>query len=227
MKWLSRVGCRLVVAVYSITSLCAAPALDTIHIADDYFKPLIGQGKIAAAAYVFLETGKSPTVRLYGPVDARRSQWRLASVSKVFTAIAIMRLFEDGTIRLDDNVNLYLKHIRLPDTFSQPITIRELLLHRAGLDDWFVGDGFRSGRQPSMLEVMAAHLPARVYPPGVVEFYSNYGYGLLGAVIEDVTGQRFEEYMQRSVLIPLGMRDSTFEQPIPNPSRMAPGNWFY
>ena len=74
---------------------------------------------------------------------------------------------------------------------------------------------------------MSEDLPKRVYPPNTVELYSNYGYGLLGAVIEDVTGLRFEDYMKVNVLKPMGMQESTFDQPLQEPSRMAPGRWFY
>ncbi len=171
--------------------------------------------------------GQPAFVKLYGPVDAEHSLWRMASVSKAFTAIAIMQLVQQGKVRLDDDVNTYLKHLHVPETFPKPITIRELLTHRSGLDDRFVGDGFKAGRQPAMIEIMQRALPARVYPPATVEFYSNYGYGLLGALIEEVTGERFEQYMSGNVLQPLQMNHSTFDQPLAAMSKMAPGRWFY
>jgi hypothetical protein len=77
--------------------------------------------------------------------------------------------------------------------------------------------------------LMQQVLPARVYAPGDVEFYSNYGYGLIGAVLEDVTGERFEDYMSANVLRPLKMNRSTFAQPLPQDlvSLIAPGKWWY
>ncbi len=65
-----------------------------------------------------------------------------------------------------------------------------------------------------------------MYPPEKVEFYPNYGYGLLGAVIEEVTGERFEKYMTEHVLIPLQIAHSTFDQPLPSTADMVPGKWF-
>lgn len=210
-----------------VLQLCAADTRSIAKASDDYFKPLLASGRIAAAACVIVDGDNPPVVRLYGPVNSQNSLWRVASVSKVFTAIAIMQLAEQGKLQLDEDVNRRLKHIRVPNTFAQPITIRELLLHRSGLDDRFIGDGFHSGSQPGISQIMSEALPARVYPPDTVELYSNYGYGLLGAVIEDVTGQRFEDYVKTNVLQPMAMQESTFAQPLPEPGRMASGKWFY
>ncbi len=209
--------------------LSAGASGDIARASDQYFTPLVAAGKISAATCVFVTDGKPAFVKLYGPVNAQQSLWRMASVSKAFTAIGIMQLVQQGKVRLDDDINHYLKHFHVPETFPQPVTVRELLAHRSGLDDRFVGDGFKIGQQPPMIDVMKRLLPARVYPPDTVEFYSNYGYGLLGALIEDVTGERFEQYMRTKVLQPLQMDHSTFEQPLPAAaaSRMAPGRWFY
>jgi CubicO group peptidase (beta-lactamase class C family) len=216
----------LLMAALPLLQLCAAEADSVAKASDDYFTPLLSSGRITAAACVIVDGDNAPLVKLYGPVSAQSSLWRVASVSKVFTAIAIMQLAERGKLQLDEDVNKHLKH-SVPNTFSQPITIRELLLHRSGLDDRFVGDGFHSGPQPSISQIMSETMPKRVYPPDTVELYSNYGYGLLGAVIEDVTGQRFEDYVRTNVLQPIGMQESTFTQPLAEPSRMAPGRWFY
>jgi CubicO group peptidase (beta-lactamase class C family) len=229
--WEANALCRTVgmlsIAVLSALGSSAADTASIAKASDDYFKPLLASGRITAAACVIVDGDKPAVIRLYGPVNSQGSLWRVASVSKVFTAMAIMQLAESGKLQLDEDVNKYLRRIKVPNTFSQPITIRELLLHRSGLDDRFVGDGFHSGPQPGMSQIMSDALPMRVYPPDTVELYSNYGYGLLGAVIEDVTGQRFEDYMVANVIQPLGMQDSTFAQPLPAPSRVAPGKWFY
>ncbi len=206
--------------------LSVAETASLAKVSDDYFNPLVTSGRIRAAVCVMIEGDGSATVRLYGPVT-EDSLWRVASVSKVFTAIAIMQLVERGQVQLDDDVNRYLKHIHLSEPFSKPITVREILMHRSGIDDRFIGDGFHAGPQPRITEIMEKSTPASVYPPNAVEFYSNYGYGVLGAVIEDVSGTKFEDYIQANVLRPIGMLDSTFAQPLSQPSRVAPGTWFY
>ena len=207
-------SCTRIICILAALLLAALPASHAFaansaaiaKASDDYFKPLLTSGRISAAACVIVDGDNPPLVRLYGPVNSQGSLWRVASISKVFTAIAIMQLVEHGKLQLDVDVNRYLKRAQVPNTFPQPITIRELLLHRSGPDDRFVGDGFHSGPQPSISQIMSEDLPKRVYPPNTVELYSNYGYGLLGAVIEDVTGLRFEDYMKVNVLKPMGIR---------------------
>ena len=202
------------------------PSVDFAKLADDYFAPLIANKRANAVAVVFTNRERVTFSKTYGPVDFDRSIWRVASVSKALTAIAVMRLVEEGRVDLDLDVNRYLKTFQIPATFQQPMTLRQLLEHRAGLDDRFIGDGFRNGEQPPMRSLMQQVLPARVYAPGDVEFYSNYGYGLIGAVLEDVTGERFEGYMSANVLQPLKMNRSTFAQPLPQDlvSLVAPEN---
>ena len=86
----------------------------------------------------------------------------------------------------------------MPATQSKPITLRHLLTHTSGLDDPFVGSGFLavSGEQKPLSTVMQTWLPARLDEPGEVRLYSNFGYGLIGAVIEQVTGERYEDFMR-------------------------------
>ncbi len=216
-------------AVRTIGQDVPARPNDFGKLADGYFSPLVANKKIRAAAVIVVDNQKTVFARCYGPVDSEHSLWRAASVSKALTAIGVMRLVEQGKVDLDGDVNQYLKTFQTPNTFERPITLRALLEHRSGLDDRFIGDGFRSGEQPPMRQLMARFLPDRVYAPGEVEFYSNYGYGLVGAIIEDVTGARFEDYMQASVLQPLGMSHSSFQQPLPTDvsALTAPGEWWY
>jgi len=202
---------------------------DLSKLADDYFLPLVANKKVSAAAVIVVDHQKSVFAKCYGPVDLEHSLWRAASVSKALTAIGVIRLVEQGRVDLDRDVNQYLKTFHIPNTYASPITLRELLEHRSGLDDRFIGDGFRSGEQPPMRLLMARFLPDRAYAPGQVEFYSNYGYGLVGAIIEDVTGARFEDYTQANVLQPLGMNRSSFQQPLPSDrsALTVPGKWWY
>ena len=216
-------------AVRTIGQEVSAQPTELGKLADDYFLPLVANKKVTAAAVIVVDHQKSVFKKCYGPVDLEHSLWRAASVSKALTAIGVMRLVEQGKVDLDRDVNQYLRSFQIPNTYDRPITLRELLVHKSGLDDRFIGDGFRSGGQPPMRELMARFLPDRVYAPGQVELYSNYGYGLVGAIIEDVTGARFEDYMQANVLQPLGMNRSSFQQPLPKDlsALTAPGEWWY
>jgi CubicO group peptidase (beta-lactamase class C family) len=154
-----------------------------------------------------------------GPFAAREhshfpdSLWRAASTSKALTAVGIMRLVEGGQLDLDVDVNHYLRTLKVPATKSKPITLPQLLTHSSGLDDPFVGSGFLAvaGEQVSLATVMRNWLPARLYEPREVRLYSNFGYGLAGAVIEDVTGKRYEDFMRSEVLEPFGMDQLAFD----------------
>ncbi len=128
------------------------------------------------------------------PADPARDRFYVASVSKLFTATAVLQLYEQGRLRLDDDVNHYLKHNLIEDTYPQPVTLTHLLTHTSGIEDPFVLTG----------------KPRRVLPPGVVISYSNYGLDRVGEVIESVSGQPFAEYVNRRVLQPLAMTHSTF-----------------
>lgn len=190
--------------------------------ADEYFAKALAESHLSAAAVVFVTDGKVLFSRGYGlanrengvAVDPSRTLWRLASTSKSLTALGALELTERGRIRLDDDVNTYLRAFKVPDDFYIPVTIRELLRHTSGLDDRLIGDGFIDGTPPSLTAVMAARLPRRIRPAGT-EVYSNYDYGLVGAAIEQEAGMPFAVFERDSVLLPLGMRRTTFEQPLP------------
>jgi CubicO group peptidase (beta-lactamase class C family) len=145
------------------------------------------------------------------PVDPGRTLFRVASVSKLFTATAAMQLVEQGRAALDDDVNRHLRGLRVPDAFGEPVRVRHLLTHTGGFDDRYVGMAAAGAdaREP-LHEHLARRLPRRVPPPGQVTSYSNYGIALLGALIEDATGRPFDVALEENVLRPLGMRRSSF-----------------
>src|SRR5260221_2253644 len=96
------------------------PSVDFGKLADDYFAPLIADKRANAVAVVFTNRERVIFSKTYGPADFDRSIWRAASVSKALTAIAVMRLVEEGTVDLDTDVNPHLKTFRNPPTFHQP-----------------------------------------------------------------------------------------------------------
>ncbi len=142
------------------------------------------------------------------------------SISKLFTAIAIMQLYEKGLIDLDKPITAYLPEfsIRMRGTNESVPTVRTLLFHHSGLpSDWFEGVYIGTGtnynidytdkftKLPGMFsnETMA-------FPPNKVFSYSNLGYSFLGDIVIRVSGMGFEQYMQKNILAPLEMKDSSF-----------------
>jgi CubicO group peptidase (beta-lactamase class C family) len=150
------------------------------------------------------------------PVVADETLFPMASLSKLFTATAVMQLAEEGKLDLNEDVNVYLDDVEVPDTYpGRPVTLRHLLTHTAGFEDRFTGSVARDASDLDLGEHLSKGMPARVRPPGEVMAYSNYGIALAGHVVEEASGVSFERYIEQNVLGPLGMESTTFAQPPP------------
>jgi CubicO group peptidase (beta-lactamase class C family) len=152
------------------------------------------------------------------PVDPDKTLFRPGSVSKLFTWTAVMQLVEQGKIDLDADVNGYLTDFEIPETFPEPITMKHLMTHTPGFEDG--GLGYLLIKDETALVPLSAslgaHIPRRVRPPGTYSSYSNYGTALAGLIIANVSGMKFEEYIERNIFEPLGMSNSTFREPLPD-----------
>lgn len=151
--------------------------------------------------------------------------FQAASISKPVTALAVLRLAESGKLNLDTDVNQYLKNWKLPAnsfTDQTKVTLRQLLTHTAGMTVHGFAGYSSDAKVPTLLEILDGQSPAnspaiRVDTlPGTKWRYSGGGYVITQQLLEDVTGKRFERLMQESVLKPIGMDHSTYEQPLPN-----------
>jgi len=163
------------------------------------------------------------------PVSASMTLFSAASMSKPVTAMAVLRLAQEGKIDLDADVNNYLKSWKLPVndfTKNHPVTVRELLSHTSGI-------GTHSGMiyspdkgVPSVLEILDGKPPATTPPvrvesePGQKYAYANGGYLILELLITELTGKPFANAMKELVLAPMGMEQSTFEAPL-SPAKAA------
>lgn len=146
------------------------------------------------------------------------SRFRIASITKVFTATAIMNLVGDRAINLDDSVSRHLEwfEIQRPQDFGDaPVTIKQLLTHTSGLPRDSRLTDFRRLYQPPREKAIAA-LPSQSLraPPGESNAYSNLGYGILGEIIAESSGASYAEYLEQSILEPLGMEE-TLAHPAP------------
>ncbi len=144
------------------------------------------------------------------PVNAQTTLFRIGSVSKPFTATAVLQLAEQGKLNLHADVNIYLKTFHLPATYPEPITLAHLLTHTAGFESR--ATGMEAARTTSDLEplgqLLAEHIPARVRPPGELTAYSNYGYALAGYIVEQVSGMPYAQYVEQHIFQRLRMRSS-------------------
>jgi CubicO group peptidase (beta-lactamase class C family) len=149
--------------------------------------------------------------------------FQAASISKPIFALAVMRLVEDGKLNLDEDVNRYLKSWKVPANGDwQPrITLRQILSHSAGLTVHGF-PGYRTTEKiPSIVEILSGEPPSNTprvevnLLPGLQARYSGGGTMLAGLAVTDVLGKPFAQFMRELVFDPVGMKNSTFEQPLP------------
>jgi len=180
------------------------------------------RGDVAGATIAVVKDGQPLFKKGYGYADVAKkapvtpdTMFRIGSIGKLFTWTAVMQLVEQHKINLDRDVNDYLD-FKIPPAFGKPVTMRELLQHTAGFQEeakYIFVDG------PKHLMPLDRYLkenaPARIFPPGETPAYSNYGATLAGYIVQRVSGEPYEAYVQRHVFAPLGMDHSTVYQPPP------------
>jgi CubicO group peptidase (beta-lactamase class C family) len=156
------------------------------------------------------------------PVTAE-TVFRIASMTKSFTALAILKLRDEGRLSLDDLASKWipeLSGLRYPTRDTAPITIRELMTHSAGFPEdnpW--GDRQLAVSDETLTAWLRAGIPFST-PSGTEYEYSNYGFALLGRIVSRATGMPYREYLEKEILIPLGMTSSTLEpSAVPVPLR--------
>jgi len=169
-------------------------------------------GNVPGASLLVIRDGVPVVRRAYGMADieAQRpatpaTNYRLASVTKQFTAAAILLLAEDGTLGLDDRVRTWLP--ALPAA-TDTITIRHLLTHTSGLVDYedVIPDGTtRQLRDADVLRLLSAQ-NRTLFAPGTSYRYSNSGYALLAMIVERASGKSFQAFLHDRIFLPIGMR---------------------
>ncbi|MEM8497943.1 MAG: serine hydrolase domain-containing protein [Pseudomonadota bacterium] len=149
-------------------------------------------------------------------VDPDRSLFRPGSISKTLTWTAVMQLYEQGRLDLGANIQDYLPELKLDLAFDKPITMLDLMAHQPGFEDSFLGHLFEASSEDriSLREYLQTHQPVQVYSPGTISAYSNYGVGLAGLIVANISGLSFEEYIEQFVTGPLGMSNTTFREPL-------------
>ena len=148
--------------------------------------------------------------------------FRIASMTKSFTALAILKLRDEGRLSLEDPVSKWIPELArwsYPTRDTAPIRVRQLLTHEAGFPEdnpW--GDRQLGISSAVLSEWLRAGIPFST-PPGTEYEYSNYGFALLGRIVERASKVTYREYLEKRILAPLGMKDSTLE-PAAAPERL-------
>ncbi|NLY21645.1 MAG: serine hydrolase [Tissierellia bacterium] len=187
-------------------------------IVDNVMEEKIGN-KVPGSAVVVVKDGKIVFNKGYGKSNLEADSdvipedtvFEIGSISKIFTWTAIMQLEEEGKLKLEDDIRDFIGYERLELEFDTPITIKDLMNHTAGFEEnasemmTFEKDEIIS------LEnwVSSKHQPKQVYEPGTVIAYSNFSTDIAGYIIELVSGEKFEDYIENHILKPLGVEKST------------------
>ena len=191
----------------------AAPMSDAAAIAQVDQLMAGYSGAVPGASVLVLRDGKPPVRRSYGLADLEQhtavspaTNYRLASVTKQFTAAAILLLHEKGKLGLDDPIRKWLPE--LPEA-TQAVTIRHLLTHTGGLIDYedFVADDAPQVHDADVLRLLAGQ-HRTYFPAGSGYRYSNSGYALLSLIVERASGQRFAVFLREDIFRPLGMQST-------------------
>ena len=190
---------------------------------DGLFPYGLAKNNLAAAVVVVVKDGQILVSRGYGyadiaankKVDPATTLFRPGSISKTFLWTAVMQLVEQGKLNLDADVNQYLDFTIAPRD-GKPITMRDLMTHTPGFEETLKNLFSHDGQLPMSNEAwLKEWIPERVFAPGEVSAYSNYGAALAGYIVQRVSGQPFDEYIEQHIYQPLGMQHATFRQPLP------------
>ncbi len=161
--------------------------------------------------------------RTFGVQADQSTKFRIGSMNKMFTAVAIAQLVELGRLRWDMTLAELVPEY--PDSAAASITVWQLLHHTAGLGDFFVPEFFQNRQEfvnPGDYLDLVSRQP-RIFEPGDDWSYSNAGYILLGRIIENVSGENYYDYIQNHVFTPAGMTSSGFDSLEDVTERLATG----
>ena len=189
---------------------------------DGYLPYALHTGDIAGAVVAVVKDGQILTERGFGysdvatraPVDPKLTLFRPGSVSKLLTWTAVMQQVEQGKIDLDADVNQYLD-FKIPARDGKPVTMRNLMQHVAGFEEQAKGIMSSDPKAPQFEPLLKQWVPERVFAPGSTPAYSNYGASLAGYIVQRVSGETFDDYIDKHIFAPLDMKHSTFRQPLP------------
>lgn len=204
------------------TGLDKMTAADVEALFDGIIPAQLKLGDIAGATVSVVKDGKLLFAKGYGyanvekntPVVADKTMFRPGSISKLFIWTAVMQLVEQGKLDLNKDVNGYLD-FKIPEAFGKPITLKDILTHTPGFEEQLKDLFTFTQESPSLEAYVKNHIPRRIFPPGVTPAYSNYATVLAGYIVQRVSGQELNDYLDQNIFKPLEMNSSTFRQPLP------------
>jgi len=181
---------------------------------DSLINPLIDSSKIAGAAIGISKGGKIIYIKSYGVSDLSTrtpllvdATFAIASITKTFTAIAVLQLAENGLIQLDDDIRKYLPY----NSKGKIITVRQLLNHQSGIKDYTqsaIPGRLKGIQYPKDTLVHMLEQEGFIFEPGTAMGYSNSGYYMLGLIIEKVSGMTYDDYLRKNIYAKAGLNQT-------------------
>jgi CubicO group peptidase (beta-lactamase class C family) len=184
--------------------------------------------KVPGASIAIVEDGKIKWAKGYGYANTKKGTkvntntlFQAGSISKPVAALSALKLMENDSLELNKDVNTYLKDWKLPEnrfTKTEKVTLEKLLTHTAGITVHGFPGYKQTDKFPDIIDVLNGNgnTPKIMVDtiPGSIWRYSGGGYTVMQKIVEDVCGTSFDNYMYQSILAPLGMKNSTYQQPI-------------
>ena len=187
--------------------------------ADSLFEEKMKKYNVNGSSFVVVHDGKVVVNKGYGYADKEKkipvtkdTVFQIASVSKTFTALAVMQQVDKGKLKLDQDVQKYLGGLQIPNKTGKPLTLFDMLTYTSGVDlpdiTTITGPEYINHSIP-MKEFFSKHMPTVVRPPGEAYTYDNVAFALAGFAVENVTSTPFSKYMEKNIFKPLGMKSTS------------------
>ena len=191
---------------------------------DGVINTVMQERQIPGAIMVIVQNGSVFLSKGYGyadiekksPVQPDRTLFRIASVSKMINATAVMQLVEQGKLDLNADVNELLQKfdapLTIPQHYSEPIRLLDLIDHTAGFDERAIGmASLDKNKVPALGDYLTRRMPPQMMPPRTTISYSNHGVGLSGLLVQLAADAPYDAYVREHIFAPLGMNHSSFE----------------
>jgi len=223
--------------VFSITNVAAGQIFDQVsikfirdsiqNILERYDVPGAGVAITCKDSLIWADGIGVADMKTKKPVNSH-TLFRVASITKSFLSIGILKLVEEGKLQLDAKLSDLIPEIKIENPWEKtdPVRLVNVLEHTAGFDDMHFNEFYSPGGKilsaKEILEINPASRRVR-WRPGTRMSYSNPGYAVAGYLLEKFTGERYEEYLKELILIPLGMNDGTFDRSEIEPGKVPIG----
>ncbi|MED0934481.1 beta-lactamase family protein [Bacillus mobilis] len=187
--------------------------------ADPLFEEKMKKYNVNGSSFVVVHDGKVVVNKGYGYADKEKkipvtkdTVFQIASVSKTFTALAVLQQVDKGNLKLDQDVQKYLGGLQIPNQTRKPLTLFDMLTYTSGVDSpdltTITGPEYVNNSIP-MKEFFSKHMPTVVRPPGEAYTYDNVSFALAGFAVENVTSTPFSKYMEKNIFKPLDMKSTS------------------